>query len=201
GDPQFFAPGTKYLYSTRGYTLLGALAEQASGLAFRDLIRTYVFGPAGMTNARVDHAYELIPNRVRGYFRSQNGDIRNAEFQDTSAILPGGGLCGTAEDLARFGAAVMNRAILNPRTVASMWTPQRTIDGGETGYGLGWYVAGSGASLRVWHGGAQSGARGLLLLYPPQNAGVALLTNIEQVDLRPTARALVEEHGLTWSQM
>ncbi len=198
GDAQVYEPGTRYLYSTRGYTALGCIAEQVSGLAFPQVIDKQVLGPAGMSRTRLDHSFELIPNRVRGYFRSQNGELRNAEYQDTSIIAPGGGLCGTAGDLARFGVALLQGKLLKERTLETMWTGQRTLKGQETGYGLGWYVAGGGDSLRVWHGGAQSGARGLLLLYPTQQSGVALLTNLEHAELRPTARALLEHAGIMW---
>lgn len=59
-------------------------------------------------------------------------------------------------------------------------------------------VAGSGSNLRVWHAGAQSGAKGLLLLFPSQQAGIALLTNLEYAELRPTARALLSHFGTAW---
>ncbi len=195
---QLYEPGTRYLYSTRGYTMLGCMAEQVSAMPFAALIEKQVLGPAGMSRSRLDHPFELVSNRVRGYFRSQNGEIRNAEYQDTSVIAPGGGLCGTTEDLALFGVALLNAQLLSPRTIESMWAQQRTGAGQSTGYGLGWYVAGSGDAFRVWHGGAQSGARGLLLLYPAQQVGVALLTNLEYAELRPTARSLLSHLGTAW---
>src|SRR2546423_781012 len=66
-DPLDFEPGTKYSYTTFGYTLLGAVIEGASAMKYEDYMRENVFKPAGMQHTYVDDVYALIPNRARGY--------------------------------------------------------------------------------------------------------------------------------------
>jgi CubicO group peptidase (beta-lactamase class C family) len=60
-------PGTRYNYSSYGYNLLAAIVEAASGMSFGDYMKQHVWGPAGMTDTRLDDPVEVIPNRVRGY--------------------------------------------------------------------------------------------------------------------------------------
>ena len=66
-DSLEFEPGTRYMYSTFGYTLLGAVIEGASGMSFPDYLRENIFKPAGMTITQPDDARKNIPNRAQGY--------------------------------------------------------------------------------------------------------------------------------------
>ena len=73
-----------------------------------------------------------------------------------------------------------------------LFTSQRTNDGEETGYGIGWRVATLGAmfpegntyrtgehsGLRVvQHGGSSVGGRALLMVIPEERMVIALLVN------------------------
>ena len=94
-DPLVVEPETKYSYSTPGYTLLGCAIETASGMSYIDYLRENIFKPAGMTSTFVDDVYAIIPNRARGYRKTQAGEIQNAPLHDTSIKVPGGGLVTT----------------------------------------------------------------------------------------------------------
>ena len=141
-DPLDFEPGTRYGYTTFGYTLLGAVIESASGMTFTDYLRDNIFKPAGMQHTQVDDLFTIIPNRARGYsprvFGQFDGNYRNPILMDSSYKIPGGGLVSTVEDLARFAIAVQNGVLIKPTTFAEMSKSQKTRDGRETGYGYGW---------------------------------------------------------------
>ena len=49
-DPLLSPPGTKYFYSTYGYSLLSASLEGAAHRDFPTLLRTMVFEPLAMTH-------------------------------------------------------------------------------------------------------------------------------------------------------
>jgi CubicO group peptidase (beta-lactamase class C family) len=66
-DAFLHEPGTKYLYSTYGFSLAGCAIEGASGKSFEAFMRERVFARAGMSRTRLDRVYELIPDRARGY--------------------------------------------------------------------------------------------------------------------------------------
>ena len=115
-------PGTKYSYSTYGYTLLGAAIEGASGKPYLDYLREAIFARAGMTSIRADEVRSLIPNRAQGYVRTKGGDLFNSGLADVSYKVPGGGLIATATDVARFGAALGAGALLTRESLAAMLT-------------------------------------------------------------------------------
>lgn len=185
-DPLEHEPGTKYTYTTFGYTLLGVVIEGASGMFYSEYLRDRVLKPAGMLRTQVDDLYQIIPNRARGYsprvYGQFNGDWRNPALMDSSYKIPGGGLVSTADDLARFAIAVQNGVLIKPETFEQMSKSQKTRDGQETGYGYGWYVdrrEGREPDGSVWHGGVQQGFTSDVWILPRKHLAVVILTNLE----------------------
>ena len=83
-DPLIAKPGTKFHYSTMGYTLVGCAIEGASGEKFVDYLRENVFVPAGMSDTQADNLIAIIPHRTRYYSPEQIGrgrECRLARFE------------------------------------------------------------------------------------------------------------------------
>ena len=188
-DPLLFEPGTKLSYTTYGYNLLGSVVEAASGMKFMDYLKANIFQPAGLTAIRDDNSNTIVPNRTRFYRRSPKGEIENAGLADTSNKIPGGGLVSTAEDLVKFALALRRGALLQPKTVEMMFTPQKTRDGAETRYGLGWVTAPVGGPRSISHSGGQQGCRTLLTMFPDRDVVVAVMANSEHA--KPTEFVLL----------
>jgi serine beta-lactamase-like protein LACTB, mitochondrial len=186
-DPLAYEPETRFLYSTYGYSLLGAAVEGVTDMKFADYVEANVFEPAGMHTARPDDVYEIIPNRARGYRKRLGGKLENAALIDTSNKVPGGGICATVEDIADFAIHVQFGQLLKQETVREMFTARKTRDGNPTLYGLGWYVQDVAGRKLVEHSGAQPGFRTLLLMLPDREFTVVLMANVEGVDLKPLA--------------
>jgi serine beta-lactamase-like protein LACTB, mitochondrial len=180
-DPLAFEPGTRVLYSTYGYTLLGCVAVGAAEKAFLPFLQETVFGPAGMTSARADDARALIPNRAQGYVRGESGQLLNSALADVSYKVPGGGLCATAPDVARFGAALLSGRLVTRVTLERMLARQKTRDGRVTGYGLGLTVGTRGGHREAWHQGGQERVSTVLYLRTDGGLAVALMANLEKV--------------------
>jgi len=186
-DPLESEPGTRFNYTTLGYTLLGVTIEAASGMTFEAYLREHIFRPAGMEHTYVDDIYAIIPNRARGntprVFAQLDGNYRNPILMDSSYKIPGGGLLSTAEDLARFAIAAQNGVLIKPETFAMMSQSQKTSDGNQTGYGYGWYVGAAAGFASddeaVSHGGVQPGFTSDLVLIPKKHFAVVILTNLE----------------------
>lgn len=180
-DPLLHEPGTKYQYTTHGYAILGCAVEGASGMKFPDYVRENIFKPAEMDRMRVDDVFEIIPNRAQGYFKTSSGQLRNSTLADTSYKIPGGGFCSTVEDLARFAIAVQTVKLVKKETLEKMWTKQKTSDGKETSYGLGWGVSERNGLKEVGHGGGQQRVSTYLYMIPEKGLAVVLMANLEDV--------------------
>jgi len=187
-DPLLFEPGTKYEYSTYGYSLIGCVIEGASGETFASYVTSHVLQPAGMTHTFIDDRWKIVPHRARAYTK-KDFKIINAGFMDSSYKIPGGGLVSTAEDLVRFQTALAAGKLVKPATVELMWTSLKTSDGKPTGYGLGFEVAEANGPKRVGHSGSQQGCSTAMAQLPGKKLVVAVMANIDEVP----APALVQE--------
>ena len=179
-DPLVVVPGTKYAYSTPGYTLLGCAIEGVSGVSYINYVSENIFKPAGMTRTQIDDVYAVIPNRAKGYRKTQAGEILNAILHDTSIKIPGGGLVSTAEDVAKFAVALNKGLLVKPETLNLMWTKPKTSDGKESNYALGFLVSNNNDILSVNNDGSQAGTRTYFYLLPKQKFAIALMTNLER---------------------
>lgn len=190
-DPLVARPGTKYVYSTMGFTLVGCAVAHAAGEAYADYVRNNVLVPAGMSRTQVDDRFAIIPYRTRFYFRDSTGRIVNADFLDASYKVPGGGWLSSADDMTRFAVALLHDTLIKRSTRTLMWTQQKTTLDSLTGYGLGFGVDYKDCHRCVGHGGGQQGTSTLMLLDPDQRTGVVILSNLENLELEPLAAALL----------
>jgi CubicO group peptidase (beta-lactamase class C family) len=148
-------------------------------MTYENYIRENILKPAGMSLTGIDDVFELIPNRARGYGKTRDGVLRNTGLADTSNKIPAGGLVSTVEDIGKFYIALRGGKLVNAKTLEQMWTPQKTRDGQQIPYGLGWRVADRKGMKEIYHGGAAAGFSTFLYCLPDQNTAVVLMANME----------------------
>ncbi|MCW5943673.1 MAG: beta-lactamase family protein [Fimbriimonadaceae bacterium] len=191
-DPLVAPPGEKYEYSTFGFNVAGAVIQGAAGVPYEEFVKRAIFEQVGMRRIRPDDPFAIIPNRAQGYTLDAAGELRNSEQVNVTNKVPGGGFCSTAADLARFAAALLRGDLLKPESLEEMWTSQKTNDGNETGYGIGWGVQRGPEVFRVSHGGGQSRVATFLALWPGRKTAVAIMTNREGADLGGLANRIAK---------
>lgn len=185
-DPLEFQPGTSYLYSSEGYTILAVAVEGASGMNYFDYVRTHIFVPAGMEGARAESVSAIIPHRTQGYRKLPSGELVNSDLADMSSKAV---TCATVGDLAKFAIAFLSGKLVSQETVADMFkvypVTQRQIPGGAMGYGMGWNVGPrqGNKELEVYKAGNQQRVTGLLYMRPERRCVVAILCNLEDAPL------------------
>lgn len=197
-DPLLFEPGTKYSYSTYGYTVVGCVIEGVSGQRYYDYVREHVLAPAGMTHTIVDDVYEIVPHRSRGY-QVVNGQVKNTRLMDSSYKIPGGGLVSTAEDLVHFAMALTDGKILKPETLKMMWKPTMrpaVNNGRPSDYGLGFTAVEVDGQPWISHGGSQQGSSTDLEFLPGKHFAVSVFANTDGVRPTEIVRAIFELYGM-----
>lgn len=215
--PLDFEPGEDSKYSNTGYYLLGLIIESASGKSYADFLASRIFGPLGMTTARVNHQFELIPNRATGYLNVSN-TLRRDEFVSISQVYSAGAIVGTVLDLAKWDAALYTDNLLPASVHAEMWTPTKLNNGKATPYGYGWRVSEMRGHRFVAHAGRNPGfsthilrllddqltvivlcnglgnpetvARNIASMYVP---GLTLATTVPQPDPNPALTKRLEQ--------
>ncbi len=184
-------PGTRYHYSTYGYNLLGAVIEGAAGRPYGEFVKTRVFDPLDMSDTRLDNPFEIIPNRVRGY-QLIRGELKNSEYVDVSSRFAGGGLRSTVVDLLKYARGIIERRLLRETTWRQMSVSMVLRNGLLTGYGMGWRVEPRNGHYTLDHGGSQPETRTHLLIFPLENFALAIACNLEDANLQPYIRSLID---------
>ncbi len=189
-DPLLSAPGTEFHYSTQGYTVVGCVIEGASHDKYTDFMQQNVFHPAGMDHTVPDNRFTIIPYRTRFYQKTESGTVENADFLDSSYKIPGGGYISSADDMAQFEVAMLHNKLIDAKTAELMWTPLKPTDGKPDRYGLGWGNSNENGIRYVGHNGGQQGCSTSFLLAPEKNAGVVVLSNMEDVPVTDLAKEI-----------
>jgi CubicO group peptidase (beta-lactamase class C family) len=102
-----FEPGTQRLYSSGGYAVLARVLEIASGRPYTELLKAYVFQPAGMDDSMEWDGSAIIARRAQDYLRDERG-YSNAPVKDYSFLVGAGSVLSTAADLHKFGMAIID---------------------------------------------------------------------------------------------
>ena len=190
-DPLAYEPGTHFLYSTFGYVLVGCVLEGASHEKFTQLLKEVIFYPAGMTSSGADDISAIVPRRARPYLKTPMGKLINAPPTDESDKVSAGGLVSTVHDLAAFAVALESGKLLPATQLNMMWTPQRARDGTTNGYALGWGTFTNDGRLFIGHGGDQPGASAALYLIPAQRLAVAVMSNVNDLQVDDLAQQVL----------
>ena len=180
GLPLSRLPGSRYLHSTPGYVLLSAVIAGACGQDFVSCLQEKVFRPAAMTATVLDEPRAPAPRLAVPYVRGWLSMLAEAPPVDNTCLWGAGGFVSTAEDLARFGLALLRGELVKRESLALLLTPQKTSTGESTGHGLGWQVGVDRAGRRrLVQSGRTVGGRSVLVLVPDSKLSVALLANVD----------------------
>ncbi|PQJ17050.1 serine hydrolase domain-containing protein [Nonlabens tegetincola] len=125
-------PGSQYLYSGAGYTILQLLIEEVSGQPFTQYMKNEVLDPLEMYHSTFE--YQDATNKQLAQVYKENGEVRS---MNRFTALAAAGLYTTTHDLAKFlNANVSENPVLSSSTINEMTTAETFI--GTTGiYGLG----------------------------------------------------------------
>lgn len=190
--PRVGAPGERYHYSNLGYALLGHVLTQVTGRSFEVHLRETLLEPLGMTATRICDSHRIIPRRAEGYTWRGDRLLNDDPVRFTPSLLYGGGLCSTAEDLARWLRALHGGEVLGETSYRAMITPPAVEDEEGTTYGMGVRVHEPRGRRVIHHSGGISGFAAETAFYPEASLAVVVLTNSEAGKPRELGYELAE---------
>jgi D-alanyl-D-alanine carboxypeptidase len=173
--PLGFQPGDQWQYSNTAYVVAGLIAEKVSGEELVSFLRKRIFSRLGMTSVK-NQDDTNTPAFPAGYGRNALGPLRLAARPGRGWLYAAGELSMSAEDLAKWDIARINRSVVPADDWAAQETPVKLNDGKDTGYGLGVFVQTS-PRRAIYHGGEAVGFLSQNVVYPDQRAAVVVLTN------------------------
>ena len=188
-----YPPRTRHEYTTSNFTIVAASIEQASGKDFATAMRQYVLQPLGLQRTSFNDRTHPLAEAAAFYVKEGNRVIKAPEY-DPSFKWAGAGLLANAEDVARYGAALLREGFLKPDTRAEIFRALKTSSDEETNYALGWYVGKDKNGRRIYeHGGGGPGISSYIRLYPQEDCVLAILSNLTNAPVNGEVAPIVAE--------
>ena len=186
-----FPPGSDYLYSNSGYTLLAVVVERVSGQSLRAFTSARLLGPLGMTRTvfRDDHTM-LVRDRAYAYSRDGFGRYR-LSIPDF-AIVGASSLFTTVEDLARWNGNFTSEEVGGPDALRQLQARGALDDGARLSYAFGLVHGSHRGRPTIGHGGTDAGYRSEFLRFPDEDLAVAVLCNTDRANPAGLARDVAD---------
>ena len=172
-----FPPGSEYLYSNTGFTVLGQIVRRVSGQSLREFTTKNIFEPLGMKNThfRDDHA-EIIKGEALGYVPTKDNNTFRLAVTNFDAV-GAASLYTTAEDLAKWDENFYSPKIGGPDFARKMTQTEKLTSGETNPYALGLEIWNYRGLSTVEHAGTDLGYRSNIIRFPQQHFSVVCLCN------------------------
>lgn len=181
-------PGSAYAYSNGGYSVLAAIIERASGMAYGDYLAHRIFKPLGMESTSHAQAAPVVENRVPGYDPWGRSGLTPVVPPASAYLTGSGSLWSSAADLLTWSSALHGGRLLSATSYAKL-----TRDYGR-GYGYGVSVFKRFGRDVVGHDGRVTGYASDVARYLEARTTVLILSNVQSVardEIRRSVAAIV----------
>ncbi len=192
-----FDNNRKMKYSNFGYTLLGTLIEEVSGMPFNRYAQEKIMAPLGLSDTGPEFTPDVMPRLVTGYTRPDREKHRLPITRDidTRAMSPATGFYSTGSDLCRYFQAqfIGSGKLLDDQSKKEMqraqWTVKRSSDDEE--YGLGFSLDHFGERNLFGHGGGFPGQKTKTFCDPEAKLVVVVLANCIDGEARLMGKGII----------
>lgn len=175
-----FPPGSRFLYSNTGYTLLAQIVKHVSGETFREFTTRRLFRPLGMHHShfRDDHA-EIVPGIAYGYdTKGSRFEVSIPNFDTVGATS----LLTTVEDLALWDANFYSPGVGGEALIGQLQERGHLNDGTQIGYAAGLQIGKYRGLDSVDHAGGDAGYRSDMIRFPNQHFSAVTLCNLASIN-------------------
>jgi len=175
-------PGSEFIYSGGGYTVLQLVVEEVTGTSFNEFMKEEILHPLGMVHSTFEWDEYSQMKMAQGY--NLFGYPQAERFYTEKSAA---GLYTTVEDLSNFVMGSIYKSdgnnVLSLESLELMHTSEQ-INGQPIRYGLGhnMFTMLSG-DLAISHNGTNVGWNSQYFVLPEKGEGIVILTNSERGNL------------------
>ncbi|HTE27728.1 serine hydrolase domain-containing protein [Flavitalea sp.] len=168
--PLNFEPGTKFMYSNSGYTLLGYVIEKITGMPYSEALVKYIFKPLEMNHTSFGPPKDTA-KLARGYGMYFKNFQRLTPAVHPSISYATGAIYSTTGDLSKWHEALQSGKFLNKLSLIAMYHRDKG------NYGFGWFTDSLYGKQRVSHDGNIQGYKSNINRFPGDNTCIIALSN------------------------
>jgi D-alanyl-D-alanine carboxypeptidase len=178
----------RFYYANANYGLLGEIVTAVTGLTYGDALSARILRPLALADTEVATYAQVPAGLARGYSPKRvSRDVPRLDFTTLPDAQPfaAARLVSDADDVARFGRALFNGAVVTSELVAVVRTPG-PVEGYDThgynAYGLGLMRFPAPCGAAWGHRGRLSGYTSYLLSTADGKRTVVVLLNVDTQD-------------------
>jgi len=190
-EPINALPGWYENISTYNYDLLGAVMEKATGKNFSVLLKNYITDTLKLTNTEVDNPFRIVIGRSDFYDYNMVSQVVNAVFRDLRFCSSSEGLLSNAEDLVKFGNAILYSELISDQIKARLFKPVDLLGDFPPTTANGWIITkNKQEDLLYGRIGGVTGGGAVLLLIPDKKMVIAATVNLTSTDDIPVFKLI-----------
>lgn len=189
-EPLAFKPGTKAVYTNVGYSVLGILIEQLSGMDYETYLREALFRPLGIKGIGYHYPLHAHDTIAVGYQNGKLWGTHQQHFEKAGGgpywnLKANGGLEVAQDDMFLWLNSFTNNTILTDTNIQKMFTPHIVEDGmnGNYYFGYGCNITKSRRNTTLIDNGGSNGiyfAR--IIRLPEENVVFYMVTNESSIN-------------------
>lgn len=177
-----FEPGEKFDYSHLGYSLLGILIENVSGMSYEQFLMLHFFEPIGMSRTGYVLPEWDLSEVANGYRKCKNWgkpmDLSWGTEGPYWNLKANAGLLSTASDLMAWRTALEGDNILNEDAKKKYLSKHIREGKASSYYSYGWMVANSQrGTITFAHEGGNGKFYSDWINYPQEQVSILVMTN------------------------
>jgi len=181
-DSLLYPPGIYQVPSMFNYNLLGAVMEKVTGENFNSILAKYVTDTLGLENTVVDNPFMTITGRANHFDHNFIAQVVPATFRDLRYRAPAQGILSNAEDLVKFGNALLHSGYFTEKIKERLFEPFILPNGLPAPMAHGWLVMEDRYGRKMYgKSGSVTGGSAALLIYPEEKIVVACASNLSLI--------------------
>jgi serine beta-lactamase-like protein LACTB, mitochondrial len=178
-DSLDFPPGMYLVPSLYNYNLLGVVMEKITGKRFNELLEEFVTDTLNLENTVTDNPFVTIEGRAQFYDNNFIAQVVNATTRDMRYRNPSEGMLSNAEDLIKFGNAVLFSGYFSEEIKSRLFEPVLLFNDIPSQMANGWVLIYDRDGRTIYgRSGSVTGGSAVLLIYPEEKLVFAAATNL-----------------------
>jgi CubicO group peptidase (beta-lactamase class C family) len=179
-----FSPGSKAIYTNVGYSILGIIIEQVSGMTYESFLKKHLFDLNQIKNIGYHVDKTENANLAHGYINGKDWGtipehIKEKGDQPYWNLKANGGLEASLNDMYHWANAFTNHTILTNESIERMFSPLQKEEGFDSFFGYGCNVGKSRRGTKLIDNGGSNGIYFARLIRLPEEGVVFYLVTNE----------------------
>jgi CubicO group peptidase (beta-lactamase class C family) len=163
-EPLSFKPGEKAVYTNVGFSILGIIIENISGLDYEQFLKAELFQPLNISSIGYHYPVAAKDTFAIGYQNGAKWGTHQQHFSDAGGgpywnLKANGGLEASLDDMFKWINGFTNYTILSKATIEKMFSPLVQEEGynGESWFGYGCNISKSRRNTPMISNGGSNG--------------------------------------------